>query len=160
VAYLPGPGADAPVPPEEGKQEESAAVCLCLLPARLGPHPRPAQPLGHRQLCVSKNAGDPVKAWYSAVSALQMQGMVDAGEQVPAPTAHPVMQRIWGAERAHQADILRCIFGNPFRPVTIDPAWLTPDVVALVQAADDERLLPSGEPADGPGVGRCGVGRA
>jgi hypothetical protein len=28
-------------------------------------------------------------------------------------------------ERATQADLLRCIFGNPFRPFSIDPAWLT-----------------------------------
>jgi hypothetical protein len=28
-------------------------------------------------------------------------------------------------ERAIQCQLLRCIFGNPFRPVAIDPAWLT-----------------------------------
>jgi len=28
------------------------------------------------------------------------------------------------AERQGQADILRDIIGNPFRPVSIDPAWL------------------------------------
>jgi hypothetical protein len=31
---------------------------------------------------------------------------------------------LWGQERAAQADLLRCVFGNPFRPVTRDPAWL------------------------------------
>jgi hypothetical protein len=29
------------------------------------------------------------------------------------------------------AGLLRDIFGNPFRPVAFDPAWRTPDVVAL-----------------------------
>lgn len=29
------------------------------------------------------------------------------------------------ARRRTQADGLRCIFGNPFRPVEVDPAWLT-----------------------------------
>jgi hypothetical protein len=43
------------------------------------------------------------------------------------------------------APLLRCVFGNPFRPLVLDRAWLTPTVVALGQAAYDERLLPSGE---------------
>ena len=28
------------------------------------------------------------------------------------------------ARRRVQADALRCIFGNPFRPVEVDPSWL------------------------------------
>ena len=36
------------------------------------------------------------------------------------------------------------IFGNPFRPVTVAPAWRSPSVLALAQAAYDERLMPSG----------------
>jgi hypothetical protein len=39
---------------------------------------------------------------------------------------------------------LRDIFGNPFRPTTCDPAWRTPDAVALARAAYDERQLPAG----------------
>ena len=30
-----------------------------------------------------------------------------------------------GQEQASQTAFLRCIFGNPFRPVTIDPSWLS-----------------------------------
>lgn len=40
-----------------------------------------------------------------------------------------------------------CIFGNPFRPVTIDPSlllWHDALVVRLAQAAYDERHLPEG----------------
>jgi hypothetical protein len=40
--------------------------------------------------------------------------------------------------------LLRDVFGNPFRPVTLDPAWRTPTVAALATAAYDERILPSG----------------
>lgn len=43
--------------------------------------------------------------------------------------------------------LLRDIFGNPFRPVTIDPVWRTWNngtVVKLSQAIYDERELPSG----------------
>jgi hypothetical protein len=39
--------------------------------------------------------------------------------------------------------VLRDLF-NPFRPVTISPAWQTPQVVVLAQAAYDQRELPSG----------------
>jgi hypothetical protein len=53
------------------------------------------------------------------------------------------------AEKAAQVRLLRDIFGNPFRPVAINPAWQTPTVVALAQAAYDNRTLPGGtlEPA-------------
>jgi hypothetical protein len=42
-------------------------------------------------------------------------------------------------------DILRCIFGDSFRPVAIDSAWLTPTVKQLARAANEDRLLPSGD---------------
>jgi hypothetical protein len=48
------------------------------------------------------------------------------------------------AEFAIQAALLREIFGNPFHPISLDRAWLTPTVVQLAQAAYDERILPSG----------------
>jgi hypothetical protein len=48
------------------------------------------------------------------------------------------------AERAVQASVLRCIFGNPFRPITLSPAWQTPAVVALAEAAYGNRIMPSG----------------
>ena len=47
--------------------------------------------------------------------------------------------------RSRCIDLLRCVFGNPFRPVTLAPGLLTRDVVALCQAAYVERSLPSGE---------------
>jgi hypothetical protein len=43
------------------------------------------------------------------------------------------------AERATQAALLRCLFGNPFRPVSLDPAWRTRTALALAQAIYDER---------------------
>jgi hypothetical protein len=45
---------------------------------------------------------------------------------------------------AAQAARLRDIFANPFRPASISPGCLTPQVVALAQAAYDYRDLPSG----------------
>jgi hypothetical protein len=47
-------------------------------------------------------------------------------------------------ESREQTNLLRCIFGNPFRPVFARPAWRTGQVVALAQAAHDQRELPAG----------------
>jgi hypothetical protein len=41
-------------------------------------------------------------------------------------------------ERRYQADLVRCIVGNPFRPVIIDPAWVSPDVLALARVIYNE----------------------
>jgi hypothetical protein len=46
--------------------------------------------------------------------------------------------------RSCQANLLRCLFGNPFRPVTLNPSWQTPTVTSLAHAAYGERILPSG----------------
>ena len=40
-----------------------------------------------------------------------------------------------------QVALLRDIFGNPFRPVTLDPSWLIPKVKTLAQAIYDERAF-------------------
>lgn len=48
---------------------------------------------------------------------------------------HPVLRR---------AVLLREVVGNPFRPVKLPASWLTPDVLALAQAAYDDRDEVSG----------------
>jgi hypothetical protein len=50
-------------------------------------------------------------------------------------------------ERAAQCVLLREIVGNPFRPVVVDPVWLTWQngiVLSLAQAAYEDRRLPEG----------------
>jgi hypothetical protein len=72
-------------------------------------------------------------------------------------TANPPLDAVrWTSEMAArvdrggyaaQAEFLRDIFGNPFRPVTIPPAvlaWNDATVVRLAQAAYEGRQLPSG----------------
>jgi hypothetical protein len=49
------------------------------------------------------------------------------------------------AERRAQAALVHDVFGNPFRPVTLAPAFRTPPIVSLARAGYDERQLPSGE---------------
>jgi hypothetical protein len=50
-----------------------------------------------------------------------------------------------GAERKNeercQGLLLRDIFGNPFRPATVDPAWLTSTVVALAEGIYADRAF-------------------
>src|SRR5262249_7081477 len=48
-------------------------------------------------------------------------------------------------EKRVQANLVRDVAGNPFRPPCLDRAWMKSEVRALAQAAYDERVLPSGE---------------
>jgi hypothetical protein len=50
---------------------------------------------------------------------------------------------LW-AQRPLLADLLRCVVGNPFRPVVFDPVWRTPEVLELAAAGYEERSLPDG----------------
>jgi hypothetical protein len=52
--------------------------------------------------------------------------------------------RRWQQGGMATSPLLHDIVGNPFRPVTIDPAWLTGTVKQLALAAYEERELPSG----------------
>lgn len=49
-------------------------------------------------------------------------------------------QRALGAaEGKAQADLLRCIFGNPFRAVSVEPSWRTSTVILLAEGIYAER---------------------
>jgi hypothetical protein len=45
------------------------------------------------------------------------------------------------AEQAAQSDLIRDIFGNPFRPVAFSPAWRTDTAVSLARTMYDSRDL-------------------
>jgi hypothetical protein len=67
------------------------------------------------------------------------------------PRFDPVTEFVRGAkdrkdktERTARAALCRDLFGNPFRPASASAAWGVPQVVALAQAAYEERLLPAG----------------
>ena len=70
------------------------------------------------------------------------QSAVDAAEYVEKVT-------LWAGKTTDRlpatqsASVLRDIFGNPFRPVTLDPAWLTPQVVNLARDIYDNRAFGS-----------------
>src|SRR5262245_34609041 len=69
-------------------------------------------------------------AWASAITASSYAGAATRSDR-EAPLA--------------QILLLRCVFGNPFRPVSFDPAWRTSTVTAVATAAYDDCLLPSGQ---------------
>jgi hypothetical protein len=46
-----------------------------------------------------------------------------------------------GEELAAQGALLRDVVGNPFRPATLEPAWLTPAVGSLAAGIDAERAF-------------------
>jgi hypothetical protein len=49
--------------------------------------------------------------------------------------------KVSSAEKAEQCRLCRCIFGNPFLPVTFKPAWSTPTVRKLAEAIYEERAF-------------------
>jgi hypothetical protein len=53
----------------------------------------------------------------------------------------PHVEGVRAAERSAQCSILKCIFGNPFRPVALDPAWVTPAVTALAATIYEDRAF-------------------
>jgi hypothetical protein len=65
------------------------------------------------------------------------------GRARAAAAAHVARLAAWEEVKA-QVVLLRCLLDNPFRPVALDPAWLTATVKALALAAYEERRLPSG----------------
>jgi hypothetical protein len=64
--------------------------------------------------------------------------------RVPSAYEADAYEAAEAAEINSQVTLLRCIFGNPFRSVALHPAWITPAVIALSQAAYDNRSLPAG----------------
>ena len=44
-------------------------------------------------------------------------------------------------ELREQCHLVRCMFGNPFRPPTLTRAWLSSTVVSLAQTVQDERAF-------------------
>ena len=49
--------------------------------------------------------------------------------------------RIAFVERAQQVKLVHCLYGNPFRAVTVDPAWLTSTVITLARGIYDDRAF-------------------
>ncbi len=51
---------------------------------------------------------------------------------------------VFSPEETYLVKVLRCLFGNPFRPISFDPAWLTSNARSVAEAIDADRQMPSG----------------
>ena len=79
-----------------------------------------------------------VRAAGKVARAVQELRAALAEDAVRSPAAYfPAMR----AEAQAQAAVLRDLFGNPFRPVPLDPACLTSDVAKLAQGIYDQRAF-------------------
>lgn len=60
-------------------------------------------------------------------NAREPDGMSDGWDVRPQgePRFGPVARASWNLLNANSAELARCIFGNPFRPATLEPDWLT-----------------------------------
>jgi hypothetical protein len=65
-------------------------------------------------------------------------GLVWTARAKPADAARFYAQDVSVGARNHHADVLREIFGNPFRQPTVEPDWLTPGVTALAESIYEE----------------------
>jgi hypothetical protein len=87
--------------------------------------------------------------WPCVGSVVETAACAAAQGAEPAGKGRKERERNWiqgiTKEALAQCVLFRDIAGNPFRPVALDPAWLTPTVQALAQAAYEDRVLPSGE---------------
>lgn len=58
-----------------------------------------------------------------------------------AEAGHPVKGMAWYSEAIAQCNLVRDLFGNPFRPVSLDATWQSPTVISLATAVYDERAF-------------------
>jgi hypothetical protein len=83
---------------------------------------------------------DEVRAFQSAEATANWGALAQ-----PAHALLHLCANALGDGRRFVPDLLRELFGNPFRPVVLDPDLRTKTVIALAQAAYDERSLPGGQ---------------
>jgi hypothetical protein len=71
--------------------------------------------------------------------ALNSAGFAEARSRAGEESGAQCWRRAADGERKAFADLIRDIFGNPFRPVTFDPAWRTSTAVATARSMYDSR---------------------
>ena len=75
--------------------------------------------------------------WGAAYCAVE--SVIHGVQRLPSRAASTLFQAITRqAEQAVQVALLRDIFGNPFRSVSVDPAWQTPATAGLARTAYDD----------------------
>jgi hypothetical protein len=86
----------------------------------------------------------PEIAGFNTLTRSQAERLLQAIRLVRWAATEPITVRLiqdFPASEVASADLLRDIFGNPFRPVSVDPAWLTSTVVQLAQGIYEDRAF-------------------
>jgi hypothetical protein len=90
------------------------------------------------------NAEREYRRWAEAVAVLNAVGRPGSGFDA----AQAARDVVWHIDRASHRDLkprmselVRCIFGNPFRPVALDPGWRTEAVVGLAAGVYADRAF-------------------
>jgi hypothetical protein len=105
------------------KSSAADAAARCVMPSERLPAASPA--IRERNGFVAAAAGDAVGAVIDAALAVEHSEIAE--------------QTACASERAAQAALLRDIFGNPFRPVSLSPEWRTDTAVTLAQQMYESR---------------------
>jgi hypothetical protein len=79
-------------------------------------------------------------SWYAAATKPEVAARNAARSAQAGVASNPLLGTEVG-ELLAQAVLLRDIFGNPFRPITLDLSLLTPTLVQLAQAIYDNRAF-------------------
>ncbi len=85
----------------------------------------------------------PSDDWRDALSAADGTATVVAeAAELPDGEEHlPAYQALQAKEGTAQADLLRDLFGNPFRPLAFDSRWRTADVLGLARGIYEDRAF-------------------
>jgi hypothetical protein len=77
----------------------------------------------------------------AGLGARRSSALYSAGNVAARTVSAPAFPAFEPAAVASQMEIIHDIFGNPFHPATLDPAWRTPSVVNLADAIYDNRAF-------------------
>jgi len=86
-----------------------------------------------------------VACWASSIACTAVRIPLDLayGDAIlrTPSTAREVLRRTFSrkAEAQYQAELLRCVVGNPFRPALLDPSLITPKIRAMSQTIYEDR---------------------
>jgi hypothetical protein len=132
----------------------AVALCRCAWPLLLDGRSRAAVEVAERYAdgeasedervaaCLAANGADITGVDSPAAQAAVHAAMMSHHLYISCEAAHEALSRADGADASGLlAGVVRDIFGNPFRPVTADPAWLTPTVVSLAEGIYAERAF-------------------
>src|SRR5262245_46122343 len=71
----------------------------------------------------------------------QREGGMAEAEWLECSDPDVMLESLRGQIGDRRVDILRCLFGELFRPITFDPTWRTPAVLHLAQSIYDDQAF-------------------